>query len=217
MRASMPQTNFEIVRSSIHHTPDVAAFIETLNALGDNPSPQARTLFDSDREIIVARAPGRLDVMGGIADYSGSLVLELPIAEATFVALQKVEERALSVLTLTDDSARDNYFAMSLADFERSDREAIEYEEARKYFAADAQRHWAAYVAGVFLVLMRERSVRFSGGARILVSSRVPLGKGVSSSAALEVATMSAVAAAFEIEIDARSLAQLCRRVESLV
>lgn len=38
--------------------------------------------------MIVARAPGRLDVMGGIADYSGSLVLQLPLSEACHVALQ---------------------------------------------------------------------------------------------------------------------------------
>ncbi len=37
---------------------------------------------------MVARAPGRLDVMGGIADYSGSLVLQLPLAEACHVAAQ---------------------------------------------------------------------------------------------------------------------------------
>ena len=36
----------------------------------------------------VARAPGRLDVMGGIADYSGSLVLQLPLAQACHVACQ---------------------------------------------------------------------------------------------------------------------------------
>jgi Galactokinase galactose-binding signature len=39
-------------------------------------------------DIVVARAPGRLDVMGGIADYSGSLVLQLPLAEACHVAAQ---------------------------------------------------------------------------------------------------------------------------------
>lgn len=36
----------------------------------------------------MARAPGRLDVMGGIADFSGSLVLQMPIALAAHVALQ---------------------------------------------------------------------------------------------------------------------------------
>ena len=59
---------------------DVSEFVDGL---------RTHALFDSRQHIIVARAPGRLDVMGGIADYSGSLVLELPIAEATLVALQK--------------------------------------------------------------------------------------------------------------------------------
>ncbi|KAJ1627341.1 hypothetical protein T492DRAFT_876814, partial [Pavlovales sp. CCMP2436] len=34
-----------------------------------------------DGAAVVTRAPGRLDVMGGIADYSGSLVLQLPLRE----------------------------------------------------------------------------------------------------------------------------------------
>lgn len=42
-----------------------------------------------DDEVVVTRAPGRLDVMGGIADYSGSLALQMPIAEACHVALQR--------------------------------------------------------------------------------------------------------------------------------
>src|SRR5947208_15282675 len=106
MQAGRPQTNYEIVRGGARHTPDVAAFIETLSALDENPALQARTLFDSSSEVIVARAPGRLDVMGGIADYSGSLVLELPLAEATFVALQKDDERRLRILTLADGTVR---------------------------------------------------------------------------------------------------------------
>lgn len=40
-------------------------------------------------DIYVSRAPGRLDVMGGIADYSGSLVLQLPLRQACHVALQR--------------------------------------------------------------------------------------------------------------------------------
>jgi L-arabinokinase len=72
-------------------------------------------------------------------------------------------------------------------------------------------------VAGVFLTLMRERAIRFGEGARILIASSVPQGKGVSSSAALEVAVMQAVSAAFDITIDARELALLCQTVENRV
>jgi L-arabinokinase len=184
-----------------NHVNPVTEFVERLR-------PHA--LFDSQRNIIITRAPGRLDVMGGIADYSGSLVLELPIAEATLVALQKDDAR---ILRLTSEALT---FEMPLADFER-DGHPIEYDEARAYFKRDNTQQWAAYVAGVFLVLMRELGTRFNQGARVLISSRVPEGKGVSSSAALEVATMSAVAAAFDIELAPREIALLCQRVENLV
>jgi len=72
---------------------------------------------------------------------------------------------------------------------------------------------WAAYVAGALIVLMRELGVRFSDGLSILISSAVPEGKGVSSSAAVEVATMQALAAVHDIKLDGRQLALLCQKV----
>ena len=207
---------YEILHGDSRHLSDVSEFLDTLSALENHPAPEASKLFEPQLELVVARAPGRLDVMGGIADYSGSLVLELPIAEATFVALQKDDTRRLRVVSLLDDETRVLGFEMPLADLDR-DGEPIGYDEARKYFKGDATPDWAAYVAGVFVVLMRELGARFNDGARLLVSSRVPEGKGVSSSAALEVATMSAVTAAFELEITPRQLALLCQRVENLV
>src|SRR4029077_7654072 len=166
--------------------------------------------------LIIARAPGRLDVMGGIADYSGSIVLELPIAEATLVALQKDDTRRLRVVSLMENETRVVSFEMPLADLER-DSEPIKYNEALRLFKGDTMPHWAAYVAGVFLVLRRELGARFNNGVRLLISSRVPEGKGVSSSAALEVSTMSEVVAAFDIEVEPRKLALLCQLVENLV
>ncbi len=216
MQGEELETAYEIIRGDARHLPDVSAFIETLTKLDINPAPEARTLFEPQAELIVARAPGRLDVMGGIADYSGSLVLELPIAEATFVALQKDETRRLRVVSLMENETRVASFEMPFADLER-EGEAIEYDQAQRYFKGDTTPHWAAYVAGVFLVLMRELSVRFNDGVRLLVWSRVPEGKGVSSSAALEVSTMSAVAAAFDLDVAPRELALLCQRVENLV
>ena len=205
---------YEIIRGNASHAADVAEFNAILNSL--DAHPELRTFFDSNSDVIVARAPGRLDVMGGIADYSGSLVLELPIAEATFVALQKDDSRNLRIVSLLDDTTRTLTFAMPLAQLQR-DGEPLGYDEATRYFKLDASKHWAAYVAGVFIVLMRELDTRFNQGARLLISSRVPEGKGVSSSAALEVATMTAVAAAFDVDISPRQSALLCQRVENLI
>lgn len=198
---------YRVVHDNTILTPDVQEFIDLIN----NPSSPARELFKSNRDLIVSRAPGRLDVMGGIADYSGSHVLEFPIAEATFAAVQLNSERTLNIVTRLDDEPRYSSFTMSLNVFDGP----AEYEAAREFFQQN--NSWAAYVAGVFLVLMRERNVSFTSGANILISSRVPLGKGVSSSAALEVAVMQAVTEAFEIRIEGREKALLCQKVENLV
>ncbi|MCB0110179.1 MAG: hypothetical protein KDE53_29870, partial [Caldilineaceae bacterium] len=93
----------------------------------------------------------------------------------------------------------------------------IAYGLAQRYFKRVPQSAWAAYVAGAFLVLMHEKGLQFASGARILIHSAVPSGKGVSSSAAIEVAVMAAVAAAFDIALESRELAILCQKVENLV
>src|SRR5678810_717375 len=45
--------------------------------------------FAPGESVSVGRAPGRLDVMGGIADYSGALVLQLPLDRVATVVLQR--------------------------------------------------------------------------------------------------------------------------------
>lgn len=195
---------------------DTREFLTLLDNLHAHPMRECRELFDNEADLFVTRAPGRLDLMGGIADYSGSLVLELPIAEAAFVALQRDPSRKIRIVTLTNHRAREAAFEMSLDDFEREGA-PVDYDEARQLFQADSPGHWAAYVAGAFLVLMRERGVRFTEGARILLASNVAEGKGVSSSAAIEVAAMSAVIAAFGLEVSPRDLALLCQKVENAV
>lgn len=188
-----------------------------LKRLPANESRALRDFFSADGDVFVSRAPGRLDLMGGIADYSGSLVLELPIAAATHAGLQLQEQKRLLVISLpASDSGQPRMFEMPLADFLDSGR-PIEYGAAAALFKSGSQQSWASYVAGVFHVLMREKGFSFDKGARILIRSEVPEGKGVSSSASLEVATMAAVAAAYGIEVSPREMALLCQRVENLI
>lgn len=49
-------------------------------------------LFQMGKTVYISRAPGRLDVMGGISDYSGGLVLQLPLQEPCLAAAQLPEE-----------------------------------------------------------------------------------------------------------------------------
>jgi galactokinase len=205
----------ELTAARPHMREDTREFLALLDNLDAHPRRECRELFDHESDLFVTRAPGRLDLMGGIADYSGSLALELPIAEAAFAALQRDASRKIRIVT-TNARARRAAFEMSLDDFER-DGEPVGYDEARELFPADGPANWAAYVAGAFLVLMCERGVRFTQGARILLASNVAEGKGVSSSAAIEVAAMSAVTAAFDIQVTPRDLALLCQKVENAV
>jgi L-arabinokinase len=203
---------FRITHGSTHGLHDIEAFVRGLNTL-----PEACRLFRQDAPITVARAPGRLDVMGGIADYSGSLVLQLPLTEAACVALQPADDRVIRIVSLgAEGNDRSPGFEMTLDDLAPNGN-PLGYAAARRYFRRDPQTAWSAYVAGAFLVLMRELRAPLHRGARILIDSAVPEGKGVSSSAALEVASMQAVAAAFDLALEPRELAILCQKVENLI
>lgn len=201
-----------MTRESATHAgdpPDVAPFLAAIDAHAD--------FFEPGAPIMIARAPGRLDVMGGIADYSGSLVLELPLAVATLAAAQLASDDRLTVRTLTlpaDDAASEVSVAL---DALAPDGAALGSDAARALLARDPRRRWAAYALGALVVLARERSLRLARGVRLLVDSSVPSSKGVSSSAALEVASMQALAAALGVALEGRELALLCQVVENQV
>ncbi|MCS7237573.1 MAG: hypothetical protein NZ899_04805 [Thermoguttaceae bacterium] len=201
---------------------DVDQFLEIVQGVIREPlasleTGEKRPYFHPDRPIICARAPGRLDCMGGIADYSGSLVLELPLAEATFVAAQICEEPVLEALSLASAPGE-------LPRHVKLPTELIEngklsdYPQAGAYFASRPADRWASYSLGTILALVYEGKTQLSrGGVRLLIWSTVPEGKGVSSSAALEVASMTAVAELLGVALEGPELALLCQKVENRI
>lgn len=172
--------------------------------------------FRPDRPIHIARAPGRLDVMGGFADYSGSLVLQLPIAEAACAAIQLRDDDFVRLWSPCRDGSRTQRLTVRLPDLGLPDA-PLPYDEARAFLGADPRDRWAGYLLGCLLVLARERGLRPVHGFDLLLQSDVPEGKGVSSSAAVEVATMQALAVAFGVPLAGRELALLCQKVENEV
>jgi L-arabinokinase len=190
---------------------ELGAFVDAL---------RAHALFERGATLSVSRAPGRLDVMGGIADYSGSLVLQRPIAEGTFAAVQRIDRPVLEIVSLGRPPCTIPLETLAPGG------QPVGYDRARRMFAArtgaavhppPVAPHWASYVAGGFLVLARERGMPLTSGARIVVASRVPEGKGVSSSAAIGTASLHALGNAFGIPLDPRDLALLCQKGENLV
>ena len=172
------------------------------------------------RPATVAAAPGRLDVMGGIADYSGAVVLEGTIGHLAAVALQRREDGRWRVRTAGPETERLSRSELELpADvFFAPDGTPRSYEAVRAAFPAGAG--WAAYVLGVFYVLVAEGELpaaAVAGGADVLLHSAVPLGAGVASSAAVEVAAMRAAVAAYGAGTSGLRLAALCQMVENRV
>jgi galactokinase len=171
--------------------------------------------FDRHAPIAVARAPGRLDLMGGIADYSGALVLQLPLACAAWAVAQWSAAPAHAASVRSIDPAGPGGRAVVEVPLEallRSDYAAV-----RRWFARHPASHWAAYALGALTVLHAECGAHIPRGVRLLLASDVPPGKGVSSSAALEVAAMQAVGRLLGLRLEGRQLALLCQKVENLV
>jgi L-arabinokinase len=181
-------------------------------ALRDNAS-----FFDAAGPLFAARAPGRLDLMGGIADYSGSLVLELPLELATIAVVQLTEQPTLTIRSTSAEGVFGEAMLSLPVDALRPGGRLLGYDEAHALLGVSDKTQWAAYVIGPLFVLMRERGVILKGGLRILICSAVPAGKGVSSSAAIEVATMQALCGAASLKLDGRSLAILCQMAENRV
>ncbi len=155
--------------------------------------------------ITIARAPGRLDVMGGIADYSGSRVCEMPLDLAAAAAVQIRTDDKLLVRTAQIGSTLE-LSAQTLRD-----------SDAKTFCSRIADdQSWARYVAGCMWWLVAHRGAEPSG-VSILVDSDVPLGGGVSSSAAVEVATMTALSAALAVKLSPMELAAACQYVENHV
>ena len=148
----------------------------------------------------VARAPGRVNLIGDHTDYTGGLVLPMAIDRATTIvfddsiadAAGKAPSDNSKVSLTSDDFDGVVTFSLPIASPEL------------------VTPSWGRYVAGVAAAML-ERGMTprgFTGH----VSTEVPIGGGLSSSAALEVAA----ALAFGIDADTSTIAAVCRRAEHL-
>src|SRR6218665_3612502 len=176
--------------------------------INSNSSNTLRNFFGDKQTLVQASSTGRLDVMGGIADYSGSMVLQMPIKEKATVTVGHRGYNQLHIKSL--DLTADNELFIDLAEL------PTDYTEANHYLKQIAGGDWVAYIVGCFLVLMNEKQLNL-GGLDILVKSAVPFGKGVSSSAAIEVATLKALGELFSIEFIGTELPILAQKAENLV
>jgi len=139
----------------------------------------------------VFSAPGRVNIIGEHTDYNDGFVLPVAIDRRTYVAIAPRKDRRVHVASkVLNDTAE---FTIDRAD--------------------DSQLHqWAKYVAGVTWTLQAQGIAL--NGADVLIDSDVPIGGGLSSSAALEVATGKALTTIAGATIDPKDLALAAQKAE---
>lgn len=142
--------------------------------------------------VSVARAPGRVNLIGEHTDYTGGFVLPMAIDSEIRLAFRPTDDRRVEMVSL-DFNGR--------AAFDLSD------------IAPGRETGWIKYPMGVAWVLQKEGyALR---GMRAAVKGTVPIGAGLSSSAAFEVAAALAFCAAAGLRISREKLARICQRAEN--
>ena len=136
-------------------------------------------------------APGRVNVIGEHTDYNGGFVLPVALSHTTRAAVRRRDDGRLAVASLQSDDG--------LVDVELAD------------LAPGRPGGWAGYPAGVVAGLRD----RLPGGVSILVDSDVPVGAGLSSSAALTCSVALALRDLVAPELGEPDLVELARQAEN--
>jgi len=139
----------------------------------------------------VFRAPGRVNLIGEHTDYNDGFVFPMALNNYTTVAISPRDDRALKIWS-------ENMAEMTAVDLNDN--------ESRR-------GHWSDYVAGIARMLELE-SFELPG-ANIYLESDVPVGAGLSSSAALEISSALALLSTVDGKLSAAELAKLGQRAEN--
>ncbi|HET7113658.1 MAG TPA: galactokinase [Pyrinomonadaceae bacterium] len=142
--------------------------------------------------MITFRAPGRVNLIGEHTDYNAGFVMPAAINLSAYATITPRDDRKLQI---------------------RSDNFSGEVEVDLDDQTLKARRHWSDYPVGVAVTL--ERAGHRLRGGSLAIKSEVPMGSGLSSSAAVEVSVACALAANSEVVIDRKELALLCQKAEN--
>jgi len=147
--------------------------------------------FGHDPEIS-REAPGRVNLMGEHTDYNEGFVLPVAIPQTTTVEIGRRDTREIRAASADEDSGR-----------------------VAAYLLGEEKRRgtWVDYVQGITAELSRQQIA--IGGFDLWIRSSVPVGSGLSSSAALEISLLRALRDLFEIRLDDVALALAGRRAEN--
>jgi galactokinase len=147
--------------------------------------------FGDNSDITVAMAPGRVNLIGEYTDFNDGYVFPMTVDRGVYVAIRGRQDRTVRVASLKYD-------------------ELVEYQLDE--FEMPGAGSWPSYVLGVVEEL-RLRGL-LARGFEAVIDGNLHLGAGLSSSAALEVATAVSLQQAFGFELDRVEMVKLCQHVE---
>src|SRR5215469_5949674 len=173
--------------------------------------------FFNSGEVWVARVPARLDVMGGIADYSGANVCEAVLGRGMLMALQPRTDRTLRIRTLQLGKRSLPVETRIPLDYLASGDSVGTYTQLRELCQSNPLVSWASYIGGSIFALLKEESVSLPYGFSFLLLSAVPMNVGIGSSAAVEIGTLSCLNAYLGLQLDGSRIAQLGQIAENHV
>jgi galactokinase len=182
-----------------------------------NSDPTGFAGYFNSGEVWVARVPARLDVMGGIADYSGANVCEAVLGRGMLLALQPRTDRTLRIRTMQAGHRSLPVETRIPLDYFASGGGLASYADVRGLCQASPLVSWASYIGGSIFTLLREESVTLPYGFSLLLLSAVPMNVGIGSSAAVEIGTLQCLNAYLRLNLDGSRLARLGQMAENHV
>jgi L-arabinokinase len=182
-----------------------------------NSDPTGFAGFFNSGEVWVARVPARLDVMGGIADYSGANVCEAVLGHGMLMALQARTDRTLRIRSAQIGPRSLPVETRIPLDYFRSGDAVGNYAQVRELCHLNPIASWAAYIGGSIFTLLKEESVELPFGFSFLLLSAVPMNVGIGSSAAVEIGTLSCLNAYLNLKLDGARIARLGQMAENHV
>src|ERR1039457_5453885 len=182
-----------------------------------NSDPTGFAGFFNSGEVWVARVPARLDVMCGIADYSGANVCEAVLGHGMLMALQARTDRTLRIRSAQIGPRSLPVETRIPLDYFRSGDTVGNYAQVRELCHTNPIAAWAAYIGGSIFTLLKEESVELPYGFSFLLMSAVPMNVVIVSSAAVEIGTLSCLNAYLNLRLDGARIARLGQMAENHV
>ena len=182
-----------------------------------NSDPTGFAGFFNSGEVWVARVPARLDVMGGIADYSGTNVCEAVLGHGMLMAIQARTDRTLRIRSAQTGARSLPVETRIPLDYFTSGGAVGSYAQVRELCHANPISTWAAYIGGSIFTLLKEENVELPYGFSFLLLSAVPMNVGIGSSAAVEIGTLSCLNAYLGLKLNGARIARLGQMAENHV